>query len=138
MYMTQSETDIQAALRRRVIAGHHAENFYDDQLKTDPFSTDTYRALSRRLYHAIFERIDLERLQQLSGEQFRRELALLIERILDDEKLPVNQAERRRLVQEMQYEMTGLGPIEPLLNDPTISDILVNSQRQVYIERRGR
>jgi len=131
MYMTQSETDIQAALRGRVIAGHQAENFYDDQLKTDPFSTDTYRALSRRLYHAIFERIDLERLQQLSGEQFRRELALLIERILDDEKLPVNQAERRRLVQEMQYEMTGLGPIEPLLNDPTISDILVNSHRQV-------
>jgi hypothetical protein len=101
MYMTQSETDIQAALRSRVNAGHQAENFYDDQLEADPFATDTYRALSRRLYHAIFERIDLERLQQLSGEQFRRELALLIERILDDEKLPVNQAERRRLVQEM-------------------------------------
>jgi len=90
MYMTQSETDVQTPARGRVIAGHHAENFADDQLTTDPFATDTYRALSRRLYQAIFERIDLERLQQLSGEQFRRELALLIERILDDEKLPVN------------------------------------------------
>ena len=138
MYMTQSETDVQTPARGRVIAGHHAENFADDQLTTDPFATDTYRALSRRLYQAIFERIDLERLQQLSGEQFRRELALLIERILDDEKLPVNQSERRRLVQEMQYEMTGLGPIEPLLNDLTISDILVNSHRQVYVERKGR
>ncbi|MFM8463887.1 MAG: hypothetical protein ACKOA0_07280, partial [Burkholderiaceae bacterium] len=78
MYMTQSETDVQTPARGRVIAGYHAENFSDDHVTTDPFATDTYRALSRRLYHAIFERIDLERLQQLSGEQFRRELALLI------------------------------------------------------------
>ncbi len=104
----------------------------------DEFSTDAFRALSRRLYQAIFERIDLERLQQLSGEQFRRELSLLIERILDEEHLPVNQAERRRLLQDMQNEMTGLGPIEPLMSDPAVSDILVNSSRQVYVERKGR
>ncbi len=104
----------------------------------DEFSTDAFRALSRRLYQAIFERIDLERLQQLSGEQFRRELSLLIERILDEEHLPVNQAERRRLLQDMQNEMTGLGPIEPLMSDPAVSDILINSCRQVYVERKGR
>jgi pilus assembly protein CpaF len=104
----------------------------------DEFNTDSFRALSQRLYHAIFERIDLERLQQLSGEPFKRELSLLIERILDEENLPVNQAERRRLVQDMQCEMTGLGPIEPLMSDPSVSDILVNSYRQVYVERKGR
>jgi pilus assembly protein CpaF len=104
----------------------------------DEFNTDSFRALSQRLYHAIFERIDLERLQQLSGEPFKRELSLLIERILDQENLPVNQAERRRLVQDMQCEMTGLGPIEPLMSDPSVSDILVNSYRQVYVERKGR
>lgn len=104
----------------------------------DEFSTEAFRALSQRLYHAIFERIDLERLQQLSGEQFRRELSLLIERILDEENLPVNQIERRRLVQDMQNEMTGLGPIESLMSDPSVSDILVNSHRQVYVERKGK
>lgn len=103
----------------------------------DAFSNETFRALSQRLYKVVFERIDLERLQKLSGDQFRRELALLIERILDDENLPVNQAERRRLVLDMQNEMTGLGPIEPLMLDPSVSDILVNSHRQVYVERKG-
>lgn len=138
MYMTQSETDIRTPVPNPLIQAQPSENIFDDQFAADSFSTDTYRTHSRRLYQAIFERIDLERLQQLSGEQFRRELTLLIERILDDENLPVNQAERRRLVQDMQCEMTGLGPIEPLLNDPTISDILVNSHKQVYVERRGR
>lgn len=107
-------------------------------INRDEFATDAFRELSKHLYGVIYERIDLERLQQLSGEQFRRELSLLIERILDDENLAVNQAERRRLVQDMQNEMTGLGPIEPLMSDPGISDILVNSHRQVYVERRGR
>lgn len=110
----------------------------EELMLAEAYRTDAYRALSRRVYQIIFERIDLERLQTLTGEQFRRELALLIERILDDEQLPLNQLERRRLVQDMQHEMTGLGPIEPLLSDPTISDILVNSHRQVYIERKGK
>ena len=134
MYMTQAPLETNIQLRERLIGSASDQTFS----QPDAFRSDTYRALSRRLYQVIFERIDLARLQQLSGEQFRRELTLLLERILDDEKLPVNQAERRRLVQDMQYEMTGLGPIEPLLNDPTISDILVNSHSQVYVERKGR
>ena len=105
---------------------------------SDEFNTDAFRSLSQRLYKVVFERIDLERLQKLSGVQFRRELSLLIERILDDENMPVNQMERRRLVQDMQNEMTGLGPIESLMLDPSVSDILVNSYRQVYVERKGK
>lgn len=103
----------------------------------DEFNADAFRALSQRLYKAVFERIDLERLQKSTGDQFRRELALLNERILDDENFPVNQAERRRLVQDIQNELIGLGPIEPLMLDPSVSDILVNSYRQVYVERKG-
>ncbi|MFZ9367750.1 MAG: CpaF family protein [Burkholderiaceae bacterium] len=109
----------------------------NDAALPDEFSTEAFRALSKRLYQVVFERIDLERLQSLSSDQFRRELALLVERILEDERLPVNQAEHRRLVQDIQNEMIGLGPIEPLMLDPTISDILVNSHRQVYVERKG-
>ncbi len=82
--------------------------------------------------------IDLERLQQLSAEQFRRELSHLVERLIDDEKIMVNQAERRQLVIDMQHEMLGFGPLEPLLADPTVSDILVNTHSQIYVERRGK
>ena len=121
-------------LRQRLAAAEHGRTL----LPEDEFSTDAFRALSKHLYRTIFERIDLERLQQLSGEDFKRELSLLIERILDDEGMVVNQAERRRLVQDMQNEMTGLGPIEPLMSDPGVSDVLVNSHRQVYVERGGR
>jgi pilus assembly protein CpaF len=86
----------------------------------------------------LLERIDLERLQQLSSEQFRRELSHLVERLIDDEKILVNQAERRQLVVDMQHEMLGFGPLEPLLTDPTVSDILVNTHSQIYVERRGK
>ena len=121
-------------LRQRLAAAEHGRAL----LPEDEFSTDAFRALSKHLYRTIFERIDLERLQQLSGDEFKRELSLLIERILDDEGMVINQAERRRLVQDMQNEMTGLGPIEPLMSDPGVSDVLVNSHRQVYVERSGR
>ena len=134
MYMEKSVIPSTTSLRDRLAAVGSVE----DISVPDEFNTDAFRALSQRLYKVVFERIDLERLQQLTGEQFRRELALLIERILDDENFPVNQAERRRLVQDIQNEMIGLGPIEPLMLDPSISDILVNSHRQVYVERKGK
>ena len=86
----------------------------------------------------MLERIDLERLQQLNAEQFGRELSHLIEHLIDEEKIMVNQAERRQLVIDMQHEMLGFGPIEPLLIDPTVSDILVNGCSQIYVERRGK
>ncbi len=133
MYIEKSTTPSPTSIRDRLVRVDSVENI----VIADEFNTDAFRALSQRLYKAVFDRIDLERLQQLSGDQFRRELALLIERILDDENLPVNQTERRRLVQDMQNEMTGLGPIETLMLDPSVSDILVNSYRQVYVERKG-
>ena len=134
MYMEKSVIPTTISLRDRLVAVGSVEEIS----VSDEFNTDAFRSLSQRLYKAVFERIDLERLQQLSGDQFRRELTLLIERILDDENMPVNQTERRRLVQDMQNEMTGLGPIESLMLDPSVSDILVNSYRQVYVERKGK
>lgn len=133
MYMEKS-----AAVSTQQYRDHRvAVELVNDNALDDEFSTEAFRALSKRLYQVVFERIDLERLQSLSSDQFRRELALLVERILEDERFPVNQAEHRRLVQDIQNEMIGLGPIEPLMLDPTISDILVNSHRQVYVERKG-
>jgi pilus assembly protein CpaF len=86
----------------------------------------------------ILDRIDLERLKRLTSEQFKHELALLVQRIIEEERIVLNQQERHHLVLDIQHEMLGFGPLEPLLSDPGISDILVNTYNKVYVERRGR
>ncbi|WP_332876041.1 CpaF family protein [Massilia sp. S19_KUP03_FR1] len=97
-----------------------------------------YQALKKSMHQMILDRIDLERLKRLTPEQFKHELALLIQHIIDEERIVLNQTERHNLVLDIQHEMLGFGPLEPLLSDPTISDILVNTSSKVYIERRGK
>jgi len=97
-----------------------------------------YQELKKLMHQMILDRIDLERLKRLTAEQFKHELALLVQRIIEDERIVLNQHERHHLVLDIQYEMLGFGPLEPLLADPTISDILVNTASKVWIERRGR
>ena len=97
-----------------------------------------YAELKKTMHQMILDRIDLERLKRLTSEQFKHELALLVQRIIEEERIVLNQQERHHLVLDIQHEMLGFGPLEPLLNDPTISDILVNTCDKVYVERRGR
>ncbi|WP_206956447.1 CpaF family protein [Trinickia acidisoli] len=97
-----------------------------------------YQQLKMHVHRTIIERVELDKLQRLTPEQVTRELGQLVERIVEEEKIPLNEAERRRLAQDVHNEMFGLGPLEPLLADPTINDILVNTWRQVYVERRGK
>ncbi|SDF19649.1 pilus assembly protein CpaF [Massilia sp. PDC64] len=97
-----------------------------------------YAELKKTMHQMILDRIDLERLKRLTSEQFKHELALLVQRIIEEERIVLNQQERHHLVLDIQHEMLGFGPLEPLLNDPTISDILVNTYDKVYVERRGR
>jgi pilus assembly protein CpaF len=101
-------------------------------------ASPAYQELKKTMHQAILDRIDLERLQRLTSEQFRHELALLVQRIVEDEHIVLNQQERHSLVQDIQNEMLGFGPLELLLADPTVSDILVNTCSKVYVERRGR
>jgi pilus assembly protein CpaF len=97
-----------------------------------------YQELKKTMHQMILDRIDLERLKRLTTEQFKHELALLVQRIVEEERIVLNQQERHNLVLDIQHEMLGFGPLEPLLNDPTVSDILVNTYNKVYVERRGR
>jgi pilus assembly protein CpaF len=97
-----------------------------------------YQDLKKSMHQMILERIDLERLKRLTPEQFKHELALLVQRIIEDERIVLNQAERHQLVLDIQHEMLGFGPLEPLLADPGVSDILVNTHAKVYVERDGR
>ncbi|ACC74402.1 CpaF family protein [Paraburkholderia phymatum] len=97
-----------------------------------------YQQLKMNVHEKIIDRVELDKLQRLTPEQIRRELAQLVERIVDEDKIPMNEIERRRLAQDVHDEMFGLGPLEPLLADPTVSDILVNTSQHVYVERRGK
>ncbi|BBA44291.1 MULTISPECIES: CpaF family protein [Burkholderia] len=98
---------------------------------------DAYQKLRREIHLAVLERVELERLSRMPQESVRMEIGLLITRILDEERLPANDIERRQLAIDVYDEMFGFGPLEALLRDPTVSDILVNTYRQVYVERFG-
>ncbi|RKT99392.1 pilus assembly protein CpaF [Burkholderia sp. Nafp2/4-1b] len=98
---------------------------------------DAYQKLRREIHLAVLERVELERLSRLPQEQVRHEIGTLISRILDEQRTPANDIERRQLAIDVYDEMFGFGPLESLLRDPGISDILVNTYRQVYVERSG-
>jgi len=103
-----------------------------------PIDNRAYHQLKGRIHEALLDRVDLESMQRLSPEQVRQELRLLVERLLEEEMVVINDIERKTLTRDIQNEMLGFGPLEPLLEDPTVSDILVNGHKQVYVERRGR
>ena len=103
-----------------------------------PIDNRAYHQLKARIHEALLDRVDLESMQRLNGDQIRQELRLLVERLLEEEMVVINDAERKMLTRDIQNEMLGFGPLEPLLEDPTVSDILVNTHKQVYVERRGK
>jgi pilus assembly protein CpaF len=101
-------------------------------------SGHSFQEMKSRLHRALINRMDLTKLAALSQEQVHAEVSRLAESVLAQEAMPLSTAERDRLVNDVQHELFGLGPLEPLLSDPTISDILVNSYSTIYVERRGK
>ena len=97
-----------------------------------------YHDLKNSLHAQLMGRIDLDVMGSMKPERLREELGLLVEKLLKESGAALNAQERKRLVQDILDEVMGLGPLEPLLADPTVSDILVNGPRQVFVERRGK
>lgn len=97
-----------------------------------------YQAIKSQIHQALLRRLDLAAIEDMAPERLRDELRAMVERLLVEDNLVLNAGERRSLVRDIQNEMLGFGPLEPLLADPTISDILVNTAQQVYVERGGR
>ena len=89
-------------------------------------SGDNYHELKHELHQKLIEKLDLATIEQLPRDQLRDELRLILNNLLATSDLPLNRVEREQMVEELLDEVTGLGPLEPLLGDPTISDILVN------------
>ena len=102
------------------------------------YGKQDFQEMKARLHRAIISRLDLTKLNTLPADRVRAEVSRMAENLLLAEDLPLSTAERDRLVGEVHHELFGLGPLEPLLSDPTISDILVNSHSNIYIERRGK
>ena len=96
-----------------------------------------YQALKRRTHQKLLDRVDLAVMEGLSEARLKEEIAALVVRLLSEDAVVINDGEREALIRDIQHEMLGLGPLEPLLGDPTVSDILVNGPDQVYVERRG-
>ncbi len=98
----------------------------------------SYHELKSRIHQKLLDRVDLSVMEKLPPDRLMNELKVLVEQLLGEEKIPINLTERGSLVSDIQHEILGLGPLEPLLADPAISDILVNTYNQVYVERRGK
>jgi pilus assembly protein CpaF len=97
-----------------------------------------YQQLKVGIHQKLLDRVDLSVMESLTEERLKEEIALLVERLLAEGAMVINDTERATLIRDIQHEMLGLGPLEPLLADPTVSDILVNGHAKVYVERRGR
>ena len=102
------------------------------------YASEAYKILKGRMHLKLLDKFDLTVLESLPPAMLRQEIASMVERLLQDEQAAINDTERRSLIRDIQHEMLGFGPIELLMADPTVSDILVNSYQQIYVERKGR
>lgn len=99
---------------------------------------NAYQELKSRIHRRLLDRLDLSNLARIPQEALEAEIGRAVEALVQAESMPLNRSERDRLVVEVLHETLGLGPLEPMLHDPQISDILVNGPHQVYVERFGK
>jgi pilus assembly protein CpaF len=101
-------------------------------------SEQVFHDLKTKLHRTVIDSLDLKTLEKLPPERLRDQLRTVVGPLLVSANVPLNQVERDQMVQDLLDELTGLGPLEPLLRDGTISDILVNTYSTVYVERGGK
>jgi pilus assembly protein CpaF len=96
-----------------------------------------FENIKRRIHGKLVDKLDLSRIGELEGESLRREIRLVVEHLCNTEDTYLNRTERDRLIEEVLDETFGLGPLEFLLKEPTISEIMINGPKNVYVERNG-
>jgi pilus assembly protein CpaF len=99
---------------------------------------DEFEGVKRRIHSRLVDKLDLNRVGELKGDVLRREIRAVVEHLCETDNTMLNRTERDRLVEEVLDETFGLGPLEFLLKDATISDILINGPKHIFVERRGR
>lgn len=103
-------------------------------------TTDRYQTLKFQVFNRVLELLEQRGLsaEDLQGQALRDEITRALSEVAIDEGLALNAGERAQLSQDVQYEITGLGPLEPLLRDPTVDDVIVNGPQRIYVEREGK
>src|ERR1700690_924377 len=119
-------------------SGESRESGWVNRLFTREGSTPEYQELKFTLHRKLLDRINLEALSSMAGERVRAEIRAAVAKLVEEEKTPLSLVEKDRVIEEILDEVFGLGPLEPLLQDPTISDILVTTPHLVYVERGGK
>ena len=108
--------------------------------KTDFVKTNEYYELKTKVHDRLINLMDLSLIDSVDELRLRQEIKRLVERILIEQKngIPLNYQEREKFLGEIQDEVLGLGPLEPFMQDPTVSDVLVNTHHQIFVERFGK
>jgi pilus assembly protein CpaF len=101
-------------------------------------TADRYFQLKSEIHRKLIGVLNMDRVNSIPKDRVRAEIGRVVERLLDDERVPMTTAEQNKMIEEVLDETLGLGPLEPLLKEPSISDILVNKYDKVYVERFGR
>jgi pilus assembly protein CpaF len=101
-------------------------------------SADRYFELKSQIHRKLIGVLNLDRVSSIPKDRVRAEIGRVVERLLDEERVPMTTAEQTKIVEEVLDEVLGLGPLETLLKEPSISDILVNRYNKIYIERNGK
>ena len=101
-------------------------------------SADRYFELKSEIHRKLIGVLNLERVSSIPKDRVRSEIGRVVERLLEEERVPMTAAEQNKIIEEVLDEVLGLGPLEPLLKEPSISDILINRHNKVFIERNGK
>jgi pilus assembly protein CpaF len=101
-------------------------------------AADRYFELKSEIHRKLIGVLNMERVNSIPKDRLRSEIGRVVERLLEDERVPMTTAEQNKIIEEVLDEVLGLGPLEPLLKEPSISDILVNGYNKVYVERNGK
>lgn len=107
-------------------------------LAAQPRSSGAYYSMKKQLHHQLLSHMDLGAIESLSSEQLKSQLSTVLWELIREDNLPLNSEEKKRLVTDLQNEIMGLGPLEPLMADSSISEIMVNGHNRIFVERNGR
>src|SRR5690242_6764151 len=136
--MTPIPIDSQAGVMPPAMVPGRREAGWVTRLFQQEAYTAEYQQLKFSLHNKLLNRVNLEALSSISSEKARGEIRVAVARLVDEEKTPLSLVEKDRVIEEVLDEVFGLGPLEPLLQDPAISDILVTTPRLVYVEKGGK
>jgi pilus assembly protein CpaF len=119
-------------------AGNGSAPVVDPAIRQDTHGVHALQQVKGRVHRKLLERLNLSNLDRLERQQVAEAVRRVVQDLITQESVPLNFEERDAVVVQVLDEIFGLGPLEPLIKDPEVSDILVNTYKQVYIERHGR